>query len=61
MAEQGLLEWGQGRHLEVLTGVLCGRYKELGLFPAVSNTLLSKAKKNDNQIMVRTIWGEQQS
>lgn len=35
--------------------------EELVPFPAVSSTLLNKAKRNDNQIMVRTIWGEEQN
>lgn len=34
---------------------------ELGPSPPVSNTLLSKVKRNGNQIMVRTSGGKQQT
>lgn len=35
--------------------------QKLGPFPAVSNTLLSKAKRNDNQIWPEPSGAEQQS
>lgn len=51
MMGQWLWEWGLEIHLEMVPGVLCGKYRKVLLCLAVSDRILSRVKRNDDQIV----------